>query len=264
MARSDLSWRDAVIKVLRDRGTAIHLGEIAAAIVKGNLRKVGATPSRTVASLITMSLKDEGEDSPFRKVGRGEYILKDVAAKLVASADVPLPASSDDEESDVELPPIITSFGILWERAAVIWQGKPRLYGLQQIEATKVDLCDQRGVYILYDNDRVVYIGRATDRPLGQRLFEHTRDRLRGRWNRFSWFGTVHIGEDGRLGGQDVPSSVESVITALEAVLIEAMEPPQNRRRGDDIGTVEFLQIEDPELEKRRKQELLRELQSKI
>jgi hypothetical protein len=34
----------------------------------------------------------------------------------------------------------------------------------------------------------------------------------------------------------------------MEALLIEGLEPPQNRRRGDDFRAVEYLQAEDREL----------------
>jgi len=42
------------------------------------------------------------------------------------------------------------------------------------------------------------------------------------------------------------------LIPALEAILIEALEPRQNRKRGDDLSAVEYLQQEDPEIEKQR------------
>ena len=37
------------------------------------------------------------------------------------------------------------------------------------------------------------------------------------------------------------------MIPALDAILIEALEPRQNRKRGDDLSAVEFIQREDPE-----------------
>ena len=43
-----------------------------------------------------------------------------------------------------------------------------------------------------------------------------------------------------------------AIISAFESLLIEAVEPRQNRRRGDDLGSVEFIQSEDPELQKRK------------
>lgn len=42
------------------------------------------------------------------------------------------------------------------------------------------------------------------------------------------------------------------MIPALEAILIEALEPRQNRKRGDDLSAVEFMQVEDPELQKKK------------
>lgn len=42
------------------------------------------------------------------------------------------------------------------------------------------------------------------------------------------------------------------MIPALEAILIEALEPRQNRKHGDDLSAVEFIQREDPEIQKKR------------
>ena len=35
-------------------------------------------------------------------------------------------------------------------------------------------------------------------------------------------------------------------------ILIEALEPRQNRKRGDDLAAVEYLQKVDPEIEKKK------------
>ena len=42
------------------------------------------------------------------------------------------------------------------------------------------------------------------------------------------------------------------IIPAMEAVLIEGLEPRQNRKRGDDLSAVEYIQKEDPEIQKKR------------
>ena len=47
------------------------------------------------------------------------------------------------------------------------------------------------------------------------------------------------------------------VTATLEAVLIEALEPRQNKRRGDGVKAVEYRQVEDPAIEKRARKELL-------
>ena len=47
------------------------------------------------------------------------------------------------------------------------------------------------------------------------------------------------------------------MIPALEAILVEALEPRQNRKRGDDLSAVEYIQREDPEIQKKRVKESL-------
>jgi len=49
---------------------------------------------------------------------------------------------------------------------------------------------------------------------------------------------------------------VNVIIATMEAVLIEGLEPRQNRKRGDDLQAIEFLQLEDPKLEMIKKKEI--------
>jgi hypothetical protein len=42
--------------------------------------------------------------------------------------------------------------------------------------------------------------------------------------------------------------------------LVEALEPRQNRKRGDDLAAAEYVQTEDPELQKRRAKALIDKL----
>ena len=128
---------------------------------------------------------------------------------------------------------------------------------MQEIGATPVDFHKQLGIYLLYDGREVIYVGRSTDRPLGKRLFEHTVDRMSTRWDRFSWFGLLPISETGQLGVLPDDYIAATIIPALEAILIEALEPRQNRKRGDDLAAVEYLQKVDPAIEKKRIKEML-------
>jgi hypothetical protein len=121
------------------------------------------------------------------------------------------------------------------------------------------------GVYLLYDDRNLIYVGRATDQGLGRRLFQHTVDRLASRWNRFSWFGFWRVTQNGNIEEPSPrPLPADLIVTTMEALLIEGLEAPQNRRRGDDFRAVEYLQAEDPELEKRRMMSLLAEMSSKL
>lgn len=49
----------------------------------------------------------------------------------------------------------------------------------------------------------------------------------------------------------------------MEALLIEALEPPQNRKRGDEFRAIEYLQFEDPEINRSKIISLMDELRSK-
>jgi hypothetical protein len=100
-------------------------------------------------------------------------------------------------------------------------------------------------------------IGRATDQPLGKRLYQHTLDRLSTRWDRFSWFGLLPVSEKGNLAALPDQYQSEQMIPALEAILIEALEPRQNRKRGDDLAAVEYLQQEDLEIKKQKLKDTL-------
>ena len=54
------------------------------------------------------------------------------------------------------------------------------------------------------------------------------------------------------------------MIGTLEALLIEALEPPQNRKRGDDFSSVEYIQDIDPELRERDIKNTLRSIEQKM
>lgn len=148
---------------------------------------------------------------------------------------------------------------MFWKRDDVIWSSAPKILGRQSVGATQVNFCDQIGVYLLHDRERVIYVGRASD-SLVARLKFHTTDRLGGRWDRFSWFGLRGVKSDATLADPTVGWTHTVVIETLEALLIESLEPPLNRRRGDGFSAVEYLQLVDPEIEKLRKKQWLGEM----
>lgn len=244
---SNKPWRKAIEQVLREADGPLSRTEIAETIVARELRDdVGLTPANTVVSNISISLKNEGEKSPFVRVGRGEYWLKELFNKTQNRNEDP----SEEVDRDSE-PGLINAFGMFWDRSKVNWKKtKPSLFGIEQSGAKPIDFSDQLGVYVLYDNYRPIYVGRTASDRLGRRLREHhTVSRFRGRWNRFSWFGICAIAKSGKLEKPSLPSDSNSAIVAMEALLIEAMEPVQNRRRGDGFSAVEYLQADDPDLE---------------
>jgi HB1/ASXL restriction endonuclease-like protein with HTH domain len=256
----NLGWKEAILEVLKSADAPMHYTDIADQIAKRELHELGATPANSVVAAITISLQREGAASPFTRVGGGIYALRDAP-----------PRTGDDKVlSDAgEASPstgLVNAYGMFWDRAKIYWAQTPKILGRQQALSTPVNFCEQRGVYLLHDLQGVVYVGRVTDQGLGKRMFQHTLDRLNSRWNRFSWFGVYPVREDGSLHTSTTFAhlNIDVVIATMEAVLIEGLEPRQNRKRGDDFQAVEFLQVEDPRLVQDRKVSVARELLESI
>jgi hypothetical protein len=180
---ADMPWLQAIEKVLHDSGEPMHYADIAQAIIDKRYRKaIGATPANTVAANLSASIQKDPK-SPFVKVERSVYALRSAkrvpAAKKVAETD-------EAKESAREMG-LINAFGMFWMRDRVQWKpNMPRLLGVQQAGSTLVNFTAQAGVYVLYDGPRPIYVGKVTEPRMGARLFDHTRDRLKGRWDRFS------------------------------------------------------------------------------
>jgi hypothetical protein len=245
----ELTWRKAIEKVLSETPQAVHYKDLTDKIIENGLRtSLGATPAATVSAHLTTAIKDEGMACPWEKIGRGLYIWK---AKAGVAQPAAQPVPIEEKEDEEEQYDVISSFGMFWRREAIEWPSNPKILGMQQIGAEPVDFSKQIGIYLLYDGREIIYVGRATDRPLGKRLYEHTLDRLSARWDRFSWFGVLPVSDDGKLGAAQDTFPSSKLLPALEAILIEALEPRQNRKRGDDLAAVEYIQQEDPEIKKK-------------
>jgi hypothetical protein len=250
----DLTWRDAILRVLRGAPEAMHYTEIAEAIAEQGLRSdLGATPATSVSATIAAQLTRE-----VVRVARGYYALAPSVGGAARPPEAPLGSESDETG-------LINAFGMYWTRSQVLWSSTPRILGQQQPGSNPVDFFGQRGVYLLHDGREVMYVGRTTDQALGTRLRQHTVDRLNGRWDRFSWFGVFAPSESGVLNTSVTPQyDLEMLIITMEALLIEGLEPRQNRKRGDDFKAVEFLQVEDPAIQKSRIMQLMEDLKTKL
>lgn len=265
---SELKWKEAIAKVLEEEKRALHYTDIAEIIAqKGYRKSLGATPQDTVSANLTTDINTNKEKSIFAKVDRGIYILR----KFLDDSSAILYAETKDQR---EITPIllkenlkiINAFGIYWNRNQVHWKTTPDLLGIQQLGASEVNFKDQIGIYLLHDGRETIYIGQAIDQSLGQRLKNHTSDRLNGRWDRFSWFGFYPVSENGNLikNLKFDNINVQNIGDILEAILIECMEPRQNRKQGNLFSGLEYLQQEAPEIKKKLKEQLIRELTEKL
>ena len=265
---AELKWKEAIIKVLEEEKKALHYTVIAQLIAeKGYRKSLGVKPSDTVSANMTTDINKNKEKSIFAKVDRGYYILRkfldDGTQLLTEETEI---KNKKSKKVNLEKLRIINSFGLYWNRNYVHWKTKPDLLGIQQIGATYVNFKNQIGVYLLHDSRETIYVGQAIEQSLGQRLRNHTIDRLSGRWDRFSWFGFYPVSDNGELDKElsfdDI--TIQDFGDILEAILIESIEPRQNRKQGNQFAGIEYLQQEAPEIKKRKKEQLIRELTEKL
>ena len=147
---------------------------------------------------------------------------------------------------------MIRSYGLHWDVEKVFWgyqSVKGTLLGAasRSKNARAIDFREQRGIYALYADYELVYLGQTGsggDR-LFKRLKDHKKDHLSERWNRFSWFGTQWVTTSGDLSADTLRSKSESIPVALnilEAVSIAVAEPRLNLQRGKWGDATQYFQ----------------------
>ena len=173
---------------------------------------------------------------------------------------------------------LIKSMGLFWLRTDVFWGTKGQgncgtLLGLGKLAKRKgiVDFWEQVGVYALYTADyELVYVGQAgagKRRALGDRLKDHTKDELAGRWDFFSWFGVRSVNKSGKLQATSLPKRLASgreVLNVLETICIEVAEPSLNWRRGHVRGIQRYLQYRDAKRLGHKPEEAIIQLQKDV
>lgn len=159
---------------------------------------------------------------------------------------------------------MIKSYGLHWQADNVFW-GRRNVRGTlmgaasMSSRARQVDFRDQRGIYALYADYDLVYIGQAGSREnhrLFNRLKMHRSDHLSDRWNRFSWFGTQSVKVKGDLSMEAAQLHLEMVgaLNVMEAIAIAIAEPRLNLQRGRWSDATQYFQAIDPEIARPRPQ----------
>ena len=143
---------------------------------------------------------------------------------------------------------MVKSYGLHWHLDRVEWGKSGTLHGAdsRSSKARPIDFRNQRGIYALYADYDLVYVGQTgtgNDR-LFSRLKAHKKDHLSERWNRFSWFGTQWVTAAGNLSVDTakVSQSVKGTLNILEAVSIAIAEPRLNLQRGTWGGATKYFQ----------------------
>lgn len=151
---------------------------------------------------------------------------------------------------------MIRSYGLHWREDRVFW-GRPNDSGTLLGAASRsklaklVDFREQRGIYALYAEYELVYVGQtgAGKDRLFSRLKCHRIDHLSERWDRFSWFGTQWVTEKHYLSKDTaaVHQAVAAALNMLEAVSVAIAEPRLNLQRGRWGDSTQYYQWWDRE-----------------
>jgi hypothetical protein len=168
--------------------------------------------------------------------------------------------------------PLVRNYGLFWKIDDVFW-GKTiipgNLYGIKSgaKRSDHVDFRQQAGIYVLYADYKIVYIGQAGNgnAKLFDRLKLHRKDDLAGRWNQFSWFGLKWVLKNGQLSADTdaLHPTTNTILNHIEAILIHASEPPLNRQGGRWGKTVQkYLQYRDDDNLGKIEVELLKDIYS--
>lgn len=163
---------------------------------------------------------------------------------------------------------MIWNYGLHWHVDRVWWGSPSRgdaglLYGATNRNAPEgqvVDFREQIGIYALYADYELVYVGQAGTggTRLFNRLNAHRSDHLSERWDRFSWFGARGVDDSVEggyqlsdfdsvseyTGSEDTEILMTSAVNILEAVSIAISEPRLNLQRGNwkTEGILQFYQ----------------------
>ncbi|REL23924.1 hypothetical protein DYD21_20695 [Rhodohalobacter sp. SW132] len=149
---------------------------------------------------------------------------------------------------------LIRAYGSFWNPDIVDWGtvgagNKGSLVGKVKIKKSthKIDFWDAVAIYVLHDQFKTVYIGKAYGSRLGPRLRDHLTDRFAGRWDMFSWFtlSTVNTVNPGLRAPGTRQVNPETILNTLEALSIAITDPALNRKRESIPKAIEAIQVGD-------------------
>jgi hypothetical protein len=150
---------------------------------------------------------------------------------------------------------IVRAFGLFWSISGIDWDNgvmRGIFDGRDEETGRRIHIDSnawaQSGVYCLYHEFTPIYVGRALKGNMGVRINAHRDDRLAGRWDSFSWFGTHKVNLDGSLRPFNLRLTRRAqIVKSLEAFALIAFDPRLNRRHESLPEALEFMQqVEKP------------------
>ena len=240
-----MKWLDAIIEVLREAKEPMHYVDITEKIIKqGKRTEVGATPANSVCAIINKNT------DIFVKADTGKYALCSTFDYAKWKGEDTTTENEEEASIDTEITKesqktIIKAFGKYWKRDKIEWtKTEPSLFGRQTSKSQPVDFKTVRGVYMLLNDNQLEYVGVAVKESIAKRLKQHTKDKHCNRWNNFSWFSFDGVNQNGTIHKVNKFSvGLNDVAKAMEAIVIEGVDPHRNTRGGDYLKGRKYTQI---------------------
>lgn len=231
MAKSNqLTWIEAILKVLEGTKNPMHYTKIWDVIRDRHYKNSDEHSNPEI--IVNVNIQ-QNKDKIIPFGDKGCYILKKHMDVYIKNY---LEKNTSPQQS------VIRAYGVMWSKSKFI-QNNYKLHGkLANIKKTsKVDLSEERGIYVLYDGYNIVYIGQSIN-PLASRLKSHTKTGKQ--WDSFSWYGIDEVQAGGQVLKEKVFSiTAKALIDAFEAVMILATQPCHNKTRGNHVRGQEYQQI---------------------
>lgn len=238
-----MKWIDAIIEVLQKSDVAMSSEDLAIIISKSEkITTFKSTPDAAVIAVIEQNAgifeNNIGRTIQLKKTFN--YIEWNKTNNITEAEE----NKYIKECIEKKTKKIIRTYGVYWKRDSVDWNGSA-LMG-RQLNGQPVDFGEIRGIYILYDNREPIFVGQAISVGLLNKLKTHTQDRLANRWNRFSWFGIYGVNQSGSIHKVNTFSfaKINDIADALEAILVEGLEPRQYRDNYAYFNGAEYSQYE--------------------
>jgi len=203
------TWADAIYQALLGKTNGASCDEIAKIIIEQNL-----VPPNTESQDIEKSVKGELYRNPkFINSNKNIFILHEYHEMM------------QDNMTDIKLH---TAFGLFWQREKVDW-AKCELMGFENNNSNLLNFNKHFGIYLLYNSaGEIIYVGKTIDKPIINRLHHHTiKGKVADWWTKFSWFGWYPSIENKNNTSKQF--STKNMISCIEAILIEGINPKYNR-----------------------------------
>lgn len=154
---------------------------------------------------------------------------------------------------------LVGAYGVFWDASLIAWNAHGwRMLGRRGVNTPIIKVADfrkARGVYVLYSDIGIYYVGLASgSNGIGGRLRDHLDDNHAHRWSRFSWFAfdspsETDVYPDGVLKHDEWTGIEEAtdklVIREMEALLLAVTAPPGNVQKTQFQEAKLWLQVAD-------------------